>query len=62
MSDNNGRTDLEEAAALSYERNLIDIYSNSWGPLDNGRVVSGPRTLTKRVLKEGILKVGIQLI
>jgi subtilisin-like proprotein convertase family protein len=33
--------DFTEAQALSYHKNAIDIYSNSWGPADNG-VQAGP--------------------
>ncbi len=35
-----GADDQQESSALSYERDEIDIYSNSWGPADNG--VLGP--------------------
>jgi subtilisin-like proprotein convertase family protein/Leucine-rich repeat (LRR) protein len=35
-------TDATDAAALSYERDINDIYSNSWGPSDNGAVLGGP--------------------
>ena len=50
-------TDIMEANALSYERVLTDIYSNSWGPDDDGYTVGRPRTLLKRILKEGVAKV-----
>ncbi|HVK07938.1 MAG TPA: S8 family serine peptidase [Gemmataceae bacterium] len=33
--------DFTEALALSYRRHAVDIYSNSWGPADNG-VLAGP--------------------
>jgi subtilisin-like proprotein convertase family protein len=39
-------TDTMEANALSYLRNDIDIYSNSWGPNDNGSFLEGPGPLT----------------
>ena len=52
-----GVTDMEEAAALSHARDVIDIYSNSWGPPDTGFHVKGPRTLTKQVLKDGVIHV-----
>ena len=27
-------TDAQEASALGYQNNYIDVYSNSWGPSD----------------------------
>lgn len=37
--------DTIESLALSYQRNTADIYSNSWGPSDNGAVLAGPGPL-----------------
>ena len=54
---NYGTTDVQEAKALNYKFNDIDIYSNSWGPLDNGFAVEGPQYLTKIALKNGAQKV-----
>jgi hypothetical protein len=48
------RTDVEEATALSHEQNIVDVYTNSWGPSDTGNIVMGPRTLTKLTLEKGI--------
>ena len=42
---------------LGYKRDKIDIYSNSWGPSDNGRSVIGPGLKGKRALKQGALEV-----
>lgn len=50
-------TDVVEARALSYRNDYIHIYSNSWGPLDNGFVVEGPGYYSGKVLKEGAYKV-----
>ena len=50
-------TDLLEAKALSFNRNYIDIYSNSWGPHDNGFEIDGPDRLTQIALEEGTEKV-----
>ena len=33
------------------------MYSNSWGPIDLGDRVMGPRTLVKLALEEGTTKV-----
>ena len=35
-------TDSQEAQALTYEYNLNDVYSNSWGPTDDGKTLEGP--------------------
>jgi len=40
-----GIDDLLEASALSYQRNITDIYSNSWGPSDDGVTLAGPGPL-----------------
>ncbi|XP_066921515.1 neuroendocrine convertase 1-like [Clytia hemisphaerica] len=49
-------SDAIEAGSLSYRRDLIDIYSSSWGPDDDGYTVDGPGRLTRRALSEGISK------
>ncbi|MDY6939455.1 MAG: S8 family serine peptidase [Cyanobacteriota bacterium] len=46
-------TDLDEANALTYQNQEIDIYNNSWGPTDNGRNLEGPGPLTLAALEEG---------
>ncbi len=38
-------SDTKEANALSHMRQSIDIYSNSWGPSDNGRTLEAPGPL-----------------
>ena len=52
-----GRTDLEEAVALMHSLGNVDIYSNSWGPLDSGDIVSGPGHITMFALKNGVTRV-----
>lgn len=39
-------TDLMEANALSYFKNNIDIYTNSWGPYDDAARIEAPGPLT----------------
>ncbi|XP_067034731.1 furin-like protease kpc-1 isoform X2 [Acropora muricata] len=54
MYDRNRRsTDQSEAQALRFQRDTIDIYSNSWGPGDMGWRVQGPGPLLKEVLRSG---------
>lgn len=49
-------TDAVEARSLSHNHQVIDIYSASWGPDDDGQTVDGPGPLTRRALEEGALK------
>ena len=46
-------TDSLEAHALSFNRDYIDIYSNCWGPKDNGRTFGRPGKLGMKALEEG---------
>ena len=50
-------TDMNEAEALSYADDIIDIYSNSWGPADSGDIVEGPGRLTQMALRNSIIQV-----
>lgn len=43
--------------ALSYAQDIVDIYSASWGPTDDGLTVDGPGRLAQEALRRGILKV-----
>ena len=54
MLDQPFMTDLIEANSMSYKPDLIDIYSASWGPTDDGRTVDGPRNLTMRAIVKGV--------
>ena len=47
-------SDMNEARSLVYENNIIDIYSSSWGPSDNGRTIDGPGELTRLALQSGV--------
>ena len=47
-------TDAVEAGALSYKYNVNDIYSNSWGPPDDGRRLEGPGKLAAAAVEQGI--------
>lgn len=48
-----GSTDATESYALLYKKDMIDIYSNSWGTGDGGWEVEGPGELTSRALEIG---------
>ena len=49
-------TDAVEAGSLSLAPQHIDIYTNSWGPNDDGRTIEGPATLAMRAFQDGIHK------
>lgn len=57
MLDADAIPDIVEAGSLSLKPNYIDIYSNSWGPKDDGATVDGPGTLAKKAFVEGVTKV-----
>ncbi|KAK5650610.1 hypothetical protein RI129_001639 [Pyrocoelia pectoralis] len=46
--------DRIEGTALGFAHNLVDIYSASWGPNDDGKTVDGPGTLAREALRRGI--------
>ncbi|MFC1489290.1 S8 family serine peptidase [Thermodesulfobacteriota bacterium] len=48
-----GILDANEADALTRNNDIVDIYSNSWGPADGGSVLEGPGTLTEDALQNG---------
>ena len=50
-------SDLNEERSLSYARDTVDIYSNSWGPSDSGSIVEGPGYLTSMSLQNGVKEV-----
>jgi subtilisin family serine protease len=45
-----------EASSLSHEPQHVDIYSNSWGPNDDGVTVEGPGPLARKAFLDGIQK------
>ena len=53
----NELTDLQEAGALSHENDIIEIYSNSWGPFDSGDIVEGPGPLVQMAFEMGAREV-----
>ena len=50
-------TDMNEERSLTYENGITDIYSNSWGPADDGSIVAGPGPLAKMALESGVIEV-----
>ena len=52
-------SDMNEASSLTFENDIVDIYSNSWGPFDSGAIVEGPGELTRLALQSGANNVRI---
>jgi subtilisin family serine protease len=48
--------DLSEAASLSHAQDSIDVYSNSWGPKDNGFTIEAIGPLVTRTFENGAEK------
>lgn len=59
MLDQPFMTDIIEASSISHMPQVIDIYSASWGPTDNGKTVDGPRELTLQAMADGVNKVTV---
>lgn len=49
-------TDSKEAMALSHNLTCVQIYSNSWGPSDDGQTSERPGTLATQAMLTGVLK------
>lgn len=47
-------TDIRESNTLTHERQSIDIYSNSWGPSDDGETLAGPGPLMAAAMESDI--------
>jgi len=50
-------TDALEASSLGYGSQISDIYSNCWGPKDDGKTFGKPGPLAAKSLKMGAEKV-----
>jgi len=48
-----GTYDYVEAQGMTYKNQEIDIYSCSWGPMDDGSKMSGPGPITEQALVRG---------
>ena len=49
-----GFTDSTSADALSFDNGDIDIYSNSWGPFDDGSSLEGPGPITIAAIEDSV--------
>ena len=50
-------TDILEGSSLSFQSGYIDIYSNCWGPKDDGKTFGKPGKLAQEALMRGAEKV-----
>lgn len=48
------KTPSDEANAFNFEYQIIQVSSNSWGPLDNGYTVEKPAYISNEALIEGV--------
>ncbi|XP_063215967.1 neuroendocrine convertase 1-like [Bacillus rossius redtenbacheri] len=46
--------DGAEGSALGFARHLVDVYSASWGPTDDGMTVEGPGRLASEAIARGV--------
>ena len=53
-------TDISEAQALKHNHHLVDIYSASWGPTDDGQTVEGAGRMSAEAMKRAIEEVRSQ--
>ncbi|KPP60029.1 hypothetical protein Z043_122001 [Scleropages formosus] len=61
MLDQPFMTDIIEASSISHMPQVIDIYSASWGPTDDGKTVDGPRELTLQAMADGVNKMPLNI-
>jgi hypothetical protein len=50
-------TDDLEAKALQFKSDIVDVYSASWGPRDDGRTMESPGRATQRAIETGVREV-----
>ena len=53
---------MNEAVSLTFENDIVDIYSNSWGPYDDGYTVDGPGVLTTIALENGVNQIQLSTL
>ncbi|CAD6184717.1 unnamed protein product [Caenorhabditis auriculariae] len=54
--DGSSLNDAVEGDALAFQQDMIDIYSVSWGPKDDGKTVAKPGRLASQALADGVRK------
>lgn len=56
------KTPSDEANAFNFEYQIIQVSSNSWGPLDNGYTVEKPAYISNEALIEGVTNVCLNYV
>lgn len=51
--------DRVEGEALGYRPDLVDIYTASWGPADDGKSLEAPGRLAEEALQRGVAMASI---
>lgn len=46
-------TDALEASSLGFQLQYVDVFSNCWGPKDDGKTFGKPGPLAAKALKRG---------
>lgn len=54
-------TDALEASSLGFQLQYVDIFSNCWGPKDDGKTFGKPGPLAAKALKRGAETVSTTL-
>ena len=54
---NGSMTDIVEASSLTHKNDIIDVYSNSWGPPDTGITAGKMGMLVEMAMEKGTTKV-----
>ena len=52
-------TDALEASSLGFQLQYVDIFSNCWGPKDDGKTFGKPGPLAAKALKRGAEMVNV---
>jgi uncharacterized repeat protein (TIGR01451 family) len=47
-------SDSDAASALAHRHDVIDLYNNSWGPVDDGKRLEGPSPAVQNAIAEAI--------
>lgn len=51
--------DVDDAKAFTHKMEMVDIYSNSWGPLDDGSIYAKLGNVFENAMKDCVTEVSI---
>ena len=52
-------TDIIDADTQGFKNSYVDVYSNSWGPIDSGFHIGGPGTLLQQTLETATTEASV---